>query len=78
MKPGYWKEIPIPAKYETRTKKVCVEPGRWEWRRNEACEVPGEMAPLAAPAGDDMGAPPAGEATPDADAAAMDAMLDSK
>ena len=33
------KEV-IPARYEERTRTVCVQPGRWEWRRNTACEVP--------------------------------------
>jgi hypothetical protein len=39
-KPGYYKEIPTPAQYETRKSQRCVSPARWEWRRNEACEVP--------------------------------------
>lgn len=38
------KEV-IPAKYETRTRTVCVQPGRWEWRRNTDCEVPVEKLP---------------------------------
>ena len=32
----------VPAKYEDRTRTECVSPGRWEWRRNESCEVPVE------------------------------------
>jgi uncharacterized repeat protein (TIGR01451 family) len=29
-----------PPEYRTRRYEVCVRPGRWEWRRNPACEVP--------------------------------------
>ena len=35
----------VPAKYEERTRTVCVQPGRWEWRRNTDCEVPVEKLP---------------------------------
>ena len=31
-----------PPVFETRMKEVCVRPGRWEWRRNDTCEVPCE------------------------------------
>ena len=40
--------IPVPPVFDTRMKEVCVRPGRWEWRRNDACEVP--CAPAVAPA----------------------------
>jgi hypothetical protein len=30
----------VPATYKERIRTVCVSPGRWEWRRNENCEVP--------------------------------------
>lgn len=46
VKPASTKQIPVPAKYETRTRKELVAPCRWEWRRNEDCEVP-EAAPVA-------------------------------
>jgi len=29
-----------PGRYETRTREVCVTPGRWIWRRNKDCEIP--------------------------------------
>ena len=33
----------IPAKYGTREREVCVQPGKWIWRRNANCEVPEEL-----------------------------------
>ena len=47
VKPGYCEVVCVPPKYRTTTTRVCVEPGRWAWRRNPACEVPAEE-PLAA------------------------------
>ncbi len=43
IKEGFCQTIMVPAKYETRTREVCTTPGRWEWRRNEDCEVPVEV-----------------------------------
>jgi len=33
----------IPAKFATRTREVCVTPGKWIWRHNPDCEVPEEL-----------------------------------
>lgn len=41
VKPGYEREIPVPAVYEERVRQVVVQKARWEWRRNNTCEVPG-------------------------------------
>ncbi len=40
ISPGFMQEVCEPARYESRTHRVCVRPGRWEWRRNPKCEVP--------------------------------------
>lgn len=40
ISPGFMQNVVEPARYETRTQRVCVKPGRWEWRRNERCELP--------------------------------------
>lgn len=37
---GYYRDETIPAKFETRTREVCVSEGRWEWRKNTSCAVP--------------------------------------
>jgi hypothetical protein len=37
---GYYKDHVTPARYEDRPRQVCTGPGRWEWRKNEACVVP--------------------------------------
>jgi hypothetical protein len=42
---GRWQYRCIPPKFEQKCRQVCVQPGHWEWRRNEACEVP--CAPCA-------------------------------
>lgn len=42
LRPAYCRTECVPAQYEMRTETVCVQPGRWEWRRNDACEVPVE------------------------------------
>ena len=47
IKPGFCQEQCTPPRYETKTTRVCVRPGKWEWRRNVDCEVPMEE-PLAA------------------------------
>jgi hypothetical protein len=47
LRPARCEEVIEPAQYETRTREVCCEPGRWVWRRNTDCEVPQE-APLPA------------------------------
>ena len=48
ISPGHCETITVPAEYKQCTKEVCVKPGYWEWRRNEACEVPVVM-PMPAP-----------------------------
>lgn len=48
VKPAYCRTECIPAEYEMRRETVVVEPGRWEWRRNDACEVPEEEETLPA------------------------------
>ena len=40
VEPGRCEEICVPARYETRARSVCKQPGRWEWRRNPNCDVP--------------------------------------
>lgn len=40
ISPGFMQKVVEPAKYETRTRRVCVQPGRWEWRHNPKCELP--------------------------------------
>jgi hypothetical protein len=40
IQPGRCEEIVEPPVFDTRFREVCVQPGRWEWRRNAACEVP--------------------------------------
>ena len=44
---GHCETVCIPAEYKQCYKDVCVKPGHWEWRRNEACEVP--VQPMPAP-----------------------------
>jgi hypothetical protein len=44
---GYCQECSEPPEFGMRSREVCVTPGHWEWRRNEACEVPTEK-PLPA------------------------------
>lgn len=48
ISPGFMQKVVEPARYETRTRRVCTQPGRWEWRRNPKCELPAP-APVAAP-----------------------------
>jgi hypothetical protein len=38
--PGRCEEVVEPPVFDTRFRDVCVQPGRWEWRRNTACEPP--------------------------------------
>jgi hypothetical protein len=45
IRPARCEEVITPAQYEERTREVCVQPGRWEWRRNVDCEVPEEALP---------------------------------
>ncbi len=40
IEPGFCEDVCLPPRYETRSTNVCVKPGRWEWRRNVACDVP--------------------------------------
>lgn len=47
--PARCEQVCVPPVYENRCRKVCVRPGRWEWRRNTACEVPGAPATTTAP-----------------------------
>lgn len=53
ISPGHCETLCVPAAYKQCYKDVCVEPGHWEWRRNEACEIPvapvAPVAPLPAP-----------------------------
>jgi hypothetical protein len=46
ISPGFYEKICEPARYEPKSRTVCVQPGRWEWRRNEKCVVPVELAAL--------------------------------
>ena len=41
VKPGHYRDVPIAPIYEERVKTVVVSQARWEWRRNNVCEVPG-------------------------------------
>ena len=45
VKEAHCDEVLVPAEYATRTREVCLRPGRWEWRRNTDCEVPEEKLP---------------------------------
>lgn len=47
ISPGFTQQVEEPAQWETVTRKVVLEPGRWEWRLNPTCTVP---APVQAPA----------------------------
>jgi len=38
--PGRWETVETAPVFEAVTKRVCVAPERWEWRRNTACAVP--------------------------------------
>jgi hypothetical protein len=40
ISPGFTQQVCEPAEYKTVCKKVCLQPGRWEWRLNEKCAVP--------------------------------------
>lgn len=40
VSPGFFQKVCDPARYESRTRKVCVQPGRWEWRKNDKCQPP--------------------------------------
>lgn len=40
VKPAHCEEVAVPARYETRIRTVICQCGRWEWRRNDACELP--------------------------------------
>ena len=46
ISPGFTQKVCEPAVYETRTRKVCLQPGRWEWRLNDKCKVPVELVAL--------------------------------
>jgi hypothetical protein len=46
ISPGFYETVCEPAKYESRTRNVCVQPGRWEWRRNDLCKPPPSLAAL--------------------------------
>ncbi len=50
LRPAYCRTECTPAEYEIRTETVCVSPGRWEWRRNDTCEVPEPEPELTLPA----------------------------
>ena len=39
-KPAWCRVECTPAEYEMRRERVQVQCGRWEWRRNDRCEVP--------------------------------------
>jgi len=43
LRPARCETRVIPAKFATRTRDVCVTPGKWVWRRNTNCEVPEEL-----------------------------------
>ncbi len=47
VRPGeVWCYVKVPGEVCTRSERVLVAPGRWEWQRSASCEVPG-----TAPAG---------------------------
>jgi hypothetical protein len=46
ISPGFTQDICEPAQYETRTRNVCTQPGRWEWRKNDKCVVPVQLEAL--------------------------------
>lgn len=50
LRPAYCRTECVPAQYEMRTETVVVQPGRWEWRRNDTCEVPVVVAEETLPA----------------------------
>jgi len=45
LKPAWCRVECSPAEYEMRRERVQVKCGHWEWRRNDACEVPAEPEP---------------------------------
>lgn len=47
ISPGFSQTVREPAQWATVTRKVVLQPGRWEWRLNPTCTVP---APVEAPA----------------------------
>jgi hypothetical protein len=46
ISPGFTQKVCEPAVYETRTRKVCAQPGRWEWRKNDNCKPPPDLVAL--------------------------------
>ncbi|MFM8979110.1 MAG: hypothetical protein ACKOSS_01400 [Planctomycetia bacterium] len=50
ISPGFTEQVEEPAQWATVTRKVVLQPGRWEWRLNPTCTVPvAPPAPVPAP-----------------------------